>query len=659
MYFKRGVLVISFSEYQDLASELNHHAYLYYTLDQAEISDLDYDKKYRILQDFESQHPHHILPHSPTQRIADKPLTSFPPFLHSSPMMSLNNIFNESEFLSFYKRLQKELNQAQLSCVIEPKIDGLAVAIRYENGILVSAGTRGDGKTGETVTQNIKTIRSLPLVLKKPVSIEVRGEVYIKKSIFNRLLKDQFANPRNAASGAIRQLDSKITAKRRLDIFIYAGDKTLVGSHTETLKTLSELGFPVIPYVVTAHSEQEIFKGIQTLERDKSAFDFYTDGAVIKLNQFSDQETMGYTQKAPRWAMAYKFKSEEAPTVIEDIVVQVGRTGVLTPVAYLKPILVGGVTISRATLHNQEEIQRKDLQIGDRVLVHRAGDVIPEIIAVDQKGLQRRPFVMPDHCPVCGGPILKEGVQHRCMAPFCKAQLKGRLLHMASRKALDIQGLGEKLVSQLIDQGLIKALPDVFKLKIFDLMQLERMGEKSADQLLKSLEKCKTISFSKFLFALGIPLIGEKTALSLSFRFKTLENMMAAGFQEFKNIPDIGEKTALLLQETFQNATFKELIDAFHSLGFVLMEDRVSQSGPLSGYTFLFTGTLSGLSRAEAELKVQEKGGKIQRVVSKGLSHLVVGENPGSKLEDVTKRNLSGAHIQILSETDFLTLIHS
>lgn len=651
--------MISFSEYQALVSELNHHAYLYYTLDKAEISDSDYDQKYRILQDFESQYPHHILPYSPTQRIADKPLTSFTPFLHSSPMMSLNNMFNASEFSAFYKRLQKELGQTQLSCVIEPKIDGLAVAIRYENGVLVSAGTRGDGKTGETVTQNIKTIRSLPLILKRPVSIEVRGEVYIKKSVFNRLLKDQFANPRNAAAGAIRQLDSKITAKRHLDIFIYAGDKALQGSHEDTLKTLSELGFPVVPGAFLASSEQESLQAIQRLETDQHAFDFYTDGAVIKLNQFSDQEKMGYTQKAPRWAMAYKFKSEEATTVIEDIMVQVGRTGVLTPVACLQPTLIGGVTISRATLHNQEEIQRKDIQIGDIVLVHRAGEVIPEIISIYQKGNQRRPFVIPDHCPVCGGPVLKEGVQHRCIAPFCKAQLKGRLLHMASRKALDIQGLGEKLVSQLIDQGLIKTLPDLFKLKIFDFMQLQRMGEKSADDLLKNLEKCKTLLFSKFLFGLGIPLIGEKTALSLSVRFKTLENLMAADFQQLEAVPDIGEKTALLLKETFENSTFKELIQEFFSLGFVLIEDQVSQSGALSGYTFLFTGTLSGLSRAEAELKVQEKGGKIQRVVSKLLTHLVVGENPGSKLEEVKKRNLSGAHIQICSETEFLTLMQS
>jgi DNA ligase (NAD+) len=568
-------------------------------------------------------------------------------------MMSLNNIFNQEGFLSFYKRLQKELDQDQVSCVVEPKIDGLAVTIQYEKGLFVRGGTRGDGQTGETVTQNLKTIQSLPLQLNQPVSIEVRGEVYIRKSVFNRFLKEEFANPRNAAAGSLRQLDPKITAKRHLDIWIYASTNTAQGSQFDTLCFLEELGLPTVPHRQKGHTSDEIWQAICDLGKEN--FDFYTDGAVIKVDKIQDQQTMGFTQKAPRWAVAYKFPAEQAITIIQHIDVQVGRTGVLTPVAHLQPIMVGGAMISRATLHNDDEIKRKNICIGDQVMIQRAGDVIPEIVKLYKPAAHRVFFEMPELCPVCLGNISKEGVQYRCVAPFCSAQLKGRVLHFASRKAIDIEGLGEKLVSQLIESNLIQTLPDIFKLNLSDLLHLERMGKKSAENILESIEKSKQTSLPKFLFALGIPLIGEQTAVLLSLAFGSLESLMAAESSALLQVAEIGEKTATVLEKTFKNPNFISLIEDFKKAG--VQWPYSQQKGDLSGFSFLFTGTMEKISRSEAENRVKQKGGLTLSAVSKSLHYLVVGNNPGSKIEKVKKYNDAGSNIKILSESEFLTLI--
>jgi len=645
--------------YKELVQELNEHAHRYYVQDAPSISDFEYDQKYQELKEFEARNPLLIDPDSPTQRIGDKPIDGFKSFEHKRTLPSLGNVFSLDDITAFHTRVRKEIT-GHLEYTVEPKIDGLAVALHYENGRFKVGATRGNGKQGEDVTHNLKTINSLPMKLSKPVNIEVRGEVFIRRSVFETL-KGDFVNPRNAAAGSLRQLDPRETAKRQLDIFIYQGMYDHVSTHYDMLQFLKELGFPVVDQVKCFDSLDGVFDYCQHLEqqRDKKSFDWDIDGAVIKVNRIRDQELLGYTAKAPRWAAAYKFTAEQARTYLEDITIQVGRTGVLTPVARLKPVFVGGVTVSNATLHNMDEIQRKGVQIGDEVIIQRAGDVIPEVVSVYQHTEQSRPFHMPRHCPVCEGQVYHEegDVQYRCGNPGCSAQLKGRLEYFASRNAMDIEGLGKQLIDQLVEEKLVNSLPDIYRLDKELLMRLERMGEKSTENVLDAIQKSKSQSLHRFLMALGIPFVGQKTAELLAESFHSLEALRHASKDALLDVPEVGEIIAQGVIDTFANPSFLTMVQDFKDLGIDPKHEAPQVSSDrLDGRTFLITGTLSALSRQEAQDRIKQHGGKVVSSVSKKLSVLVVGENPGSKLDKAETINQLEPTIEIMDETAFLAL---
>lgn len=643
--------MINYERYLELISELNCHAKAYYEQDTPVISDFEYDQLYRTLIEFESANPLLLSPDSPSQKVGGAPKESFQPFHHPTVLPSLGNIFSNDEWLKFVERVQKFVLNHQIEWTIEPKIDGLAVAIHYKNGKLVEAATRGNGYVGETITANIATISTLPKQLALPIDLEVRGEVYMRKSVFTEL-KDQFANPRNAAAGSLRQLDPQITAKRKLDLFIYQGILDDIHTHFEMIQFLKTLGFPVIPQIYKTDDPNQIFEIIQRIESQKQQYDFEIDGAVIKVNQFDLQKNIGFTTKVPRWAIAYKFETGKAVTRLNDIIVQVGRTGILTPVGILEPVALSGVTVRRATLHNMDDIDRKGVQIGDTVLIQRAGEVIPEIIKRFESGPTSHPFSMPSHCPVCGEEVIKieEEVAYRCPNPACPAQIKGRLFHFASRDAMNIEGLGDSLIDQLVDQGLISELPDLYRLTESQLLNLERMGKKSVQNLVTAIEASKTSSLDRFIFALGIQFVGKYTALQLARHFTTLTAFIQANGDELERIQSIGEKTADSIRKILKNAQFHRLIAEFLSLGILpgLIE---TPSGKLAGKTFLITGTLSNFSRTEAENLIKNNGGTILPSVSQKLHYLIVGESPGSKLAKAQKLNQASPVIEIVDET--------
>ncbi len=645
--------MISHQAYTDLIQTLNQYARDYYTNDTPSISDAEYDHLYRTALQFEEANPLLVDPASPTQRIGDKPLEKFEQFEHSQPLPSLGNIFNFSELETFYNRILKDLSldASHLNFTIEPKMDGLAVAVHYQNGLLVSAATRGNGKVGENVTHTVKTIKSLPLQLKEPITLEVRGEVFIRKSMFEKI-KDQFANPRNAAAGSLRQLDPAIAAQRHLDIMIYQGVSLPFSSHSETLSYLKQLGFQT-SQILKASSLQDVQTACDTIQKNRASYDWDIDGAVIKVDDLLFQSHLGFTAKAPRWAVAYKFASEQAATQLHDITVQVGRTGILTPVAELVPVKVGGVTVQRATLHNIDEIRRKDLHINDTVLIQRAGDVIPEVVKVVLQADDRKPFEMPTNCPVCDSVVvqLPEEVAFRCINPQCKAQLKGRLSHFVSRKAMDIDGLGDAIIDQVVDLELVKSPADLYTIPKETWASLERMAEKSAQNICDALNNSKTISLSRFIYALGIPLIGEKTAESLAFHFGTLERFRQSNQDELVNLQDFGEKTAAVLYQTINSSDFSTLIDSLLENG-IMPKPEIKQKGILEGLTFLITGTLTQFSRIEAEAAIKAKGGRILSAVSKNLDTLIVGDNAGSKFEKAQKLG-----IKTMDEKELLDLL--
>jgi len=653
--------VISQDQYLELVKSLNHHAYQYYVLDAPEISDFEYDQRYRQLEEFESANPLLVAPDSPTQRVGDTVLDQFTSFTHEIPLSSLGNVFNEEELQAFVDRVFKALGHDDIEFTVEPKIDGLAVALHYENGLFHVGATRGDGKTGENVTENLKTVRTLPLKLNEAISVQVRGEVYIPTHIFKKDLADKFANPRNAAAGALRNLDPKLASERKLSLFVYQGVNTGKGSHSESLAYLERLGFPIIPGLKVVKSVSDILKACHDIGDQKAHYNWEIDGAVIKVNDVALQNELGFTIKAPRWAMAYKFATEQAVTTLNDITVQVGRTGVLTPVAELEPITVSGVTVSRATLHNMDEIERKGIKIGDKVLIQRAGEVIPEVIKSIQTFPHSKEFKMPTECPVCGTPVLHiEGeVATRCPNFSCPAQIKGRLSHFASRKAMDIEGLGDSLVEQLVDTGLVTDLADLYKLRLDDISDLERMAEKSAQNLLNALEKSKTPSLAVFIYSLGIPFVGMRTAEILAEEFGELELLLSATFEQLEALHEIGPKIAESLTQQFRDCRFLDNVEALQSLGIQIqkMDNRSADDGPLSGQTFLLTGTLSQMGRSEAEDKIKALGGKISSSVSKNLNYLIVGEKAGSKLAKAEKINSKDRIISIINEDEFLALI--
>jgi DNA ligase (NAD+) len=657
---------------EELRKALEYHNYRYYVLDDPVVSDAEYDRLMRELIDLEEEHPECLSPNSPTQRVGAKPLPEFAAVPHTTPMLSLANAMSEEEMREFDKRVKKLLNTPDVEYVMEVKIDGLAVELVYINGEFILGSTRGDGYTGEDITQNLRTIRSIPMTLLRdgvptPARLEVRGEVYLGKTEFLDLNKKReisgeplFANPRNAASGSVRQLDSKITASRKLNIFCYAAGEitgAAPDTHWQFLGYLKKWGFRVNPYAKLCATVDELIAHYNYVKGVREAIPYEIDGTVIKVNRLDYQERLGTVSRSPRWAIAYKFEAHEETTVVEDIIVGVGRTGALTPVAVLKPVSIGGVEVSRATLHNEDEIARKDVRIGDTVVVTRAGDVIPEVVKVIKEkrtGLEG-PFVMPDTCPVCGEHVIRppgEAIR-RCVNINCPAQIKGSIEHFASKRAMDIDGLGEKLIEQLVDKGMIKDVSDLYYLSKEDLLRLERMADKSAQNILDAINASKKRPFARFIYALGIRHVGEHISALLAERYDHIDRLMAAGEEELLTIPEIGPEVATSIKAFFGDEKDRSTVERILNAGMVI-EHTKTEKKSLSGLTFVFTGGLTSLSRDEARLKVEELDAKTASSVSKKVDYVVVGEDAGSKLD---KARALG--IKVLNEDEFLALLQN
>lgn len=637
--------------HQDLKRIIAEHDYNYYVLDSPTITDYQYDQLFAELVDLENKNPDLDLSDSPSQRVGGPALDSFSKVTHRIPMLSLANSYSPDDIYDFDIRIKKFLNSnANQDYFCDLKFDGLAIELIYEHGLLQRAITRGDGTTGEDVTSNIKTIKSIPLKLHDPHPpklLEVRGEVLLFKKDF-ALLNDQqqelgqqtFANPRNAAAGSIRQLDPKIAAERPLRFFAYslgATEGIQFTSQEEIEKYFEKVGIPsAFRYGQLCRSPDEVVKFYQTVEDKRSGFPFDIDGIVIKINSLRLQEDLGLIARSPRWATAAKFKPEQAETVVENIVVQVGRTGALTPVAIMKPVKVGGVTITHATLHNQEEIQRKDVRIHDHVIIQRAGDVIPEIVSVilDKRPSKTKPYLLPTHCPSCHELVHKiEGeVVTRCINPFCPSILKESLKHFTSRRAMNIEKIGDRLVEALVDNQLVNSFSDIYHLNKEKLLNLERQGEKSVENILSSIEKSKNTTLAKFIYALGIRFVGEQTAKLLAEHFLSIDNFQNANHQELITVPEIGPKVATSILDWLSNPKLKKEISLLLKAGVNIQNPRRSEGGTLYGKSFLITGTLP-IKRDEAKDFVEQNGGKLLSAVSSKLDYLVVGDDPGSKLE--------------------------
>ena len=656
---------------EKLREEIRKHDYYYYVLNQPIISDAEYDRLFRELQELEEKYPQFITPDSPTQRVGAPPAEEFRPVRHAMPMLSLQNCFTEEEFLDWDRRVRRLLGGEKPVYVCEPKLDGLSVELVYEDGVFTVGSTRGDGYVGEDVTRNLRTIRQLPLKLLPaggtvPRLIEVRGEVYMEKEAFRRLNEERaqtgeplFANPRNAAAGSLRQLDPGVTAGRPLKLFCYALGRVEgieIRSQEELLVTLSKLGFPVNPLWRRCEAPEEAIDFYHELLERRDELPYEADGMVVKVNDFAQRELLGEVSRAPRWAIAFKFPAEEATTRVLDIVVQVGRTGALTPVALLSPVEVSGVTVSRATLHNEDEVRRKDVRIGDWVVVRRAGEVIPEIVRSipERRTGEEAEFRMPERCPVCGGPVVRlpGEVVHRCENLSCPARIKESIRHFASRRAADIEGLGEKLVDQLVDKGLVRRISDLYHLTKEQLASLERMGDKSAQNLLDQLQRSKGMSLARFIYALGIRYVGEHVAEVLAEHFDSIEALANADYDDLVVIPEIGPRIAQSIVDFFSSEDNRRLIEELRAVGIDPRAPKVEREKPLSGKTFVFTGKLSSLTREEARRLVEELGGKVASSVSRRVDYVVVGEAPGSKLDRA--RDLG---IPTLTEEEFRDLI--
>jgi DNA ligase (NAD+) len=652
---------------------INENNYLYYVLDAPTITDAEFDRLFRELQNLEERHPEFITLDSPTQRIGAAPLSSFATVRHEIPMLSLNNAFSDDEVYAFDQRIRQRLAiDGPIEYVCETKLDGVAVTLLYQNGVLTCGATRGDGTTGEDVTQNIRTIPSIPLHLRGknyPKLLEVRGEIFLPKASFEeinqralKLGQKIFVNPRNAASGSLRQLDSRVTAARHLEIFCFAlgvlsDDIILPNYHNEVLQQLKEWGLRISPEVRVVKDIAGCLKYYRRMQQKRDNLPYEIDGVVYKVNDMELQKQLGYVSRAPRWALAHKFPAREESTVVQDIEFQVGRTGVLTPVARLQPVFVGGATISNATLHNIDEALRKDVRVGDTVIVRRAGDVIPEIVSVEiaKRPARTHPISLPQLCPVCKSEVIKpEGeVAARCTGGlYCPAQQKNSILHFASRRAMDIQGLGEKIVDLLFATGLIKNIVDIYLLQADQVAALKRMGDKSAKKLLSTIEKSKTTTLSRFIYALGIREVGEATALNLAHHFMSLEKIMQSDEQELQQVPDIGPIVAEFIVSFFRQKHNREIIQRLIKLGIHWPEEKKQESLPLAGQTFVITGTLEKMSRDEAKELLLLQGAKVTNTVSKNTSYVIVGRDPGSKYDKAQELN-----INILDEKQFLQLV--
>ena len=661
---------ITDNQIQDLRDQLNDHNYRYYVLDDPLISDSEYDQLFRELQKLEIDNPNLITEDSPTHRVGAEPLSSFGSWTHRMPMLSLANAMNEDELAAFDTRVKKGLDtEKDLEYMAEPKLDGLAVELVYENGFFVNGSTRGDGITGEDITQNLKTITAIPLSLRKngqktPPLLEVRGEVFITKDGFKKLNRNQekeelspFANPRNAAAGSLRQLDSKITATRPLSIYCYeAGriDGISFDTHEDFLSTLKEWGFPVNPEIQKVNNAETMVAFHRNLETKRDSLPYGIDGTVFKVNAINQRNALGIRSRSPRWAIAGKFKAQQATTLVQNIIPSVGRTGAVTPVARLEPVNVGGVVVTNATLHNQDEIDRKDVRVGDTVLIQRAGDVIPEVVKVipAKRPPETKTYQLPTECPSCGQEVSRpEGeVVTRCQNLSCPAQVKGRIEHFVSKGALDIDGFGEKLVDQLVDKKLILTVDDIFKLNFDDLVNLDRMAEKSALNILTAIQDSKQTTFARFVYALGIRNVGAHLSKVLEKAFVgDIEKFMKAAEEELEAIDEVGPIVAETITTFLSNCTNTNVIESCLSLGIRLKKVEKPKSLLLQGKTFVFTGALTQFSRNEAKEMTEAHGGKVSGSVSKNTDFVVAGPGAGSKLKKATELD-----IPVLSEAEFL-----
>jgi DNA ligase (NAD+) len=631
---------------EQLSKELRHHEHQYYVLDAPEITDAEYDALIRRLQSLEAQHPDLIAPDSPTQRVGGKPREGFIKVTHSSPLLSLDNALNEAELRDFDRRVRDLLGGAPYRYVTELKLDGLSMAAHYRDGKFIQAVTRGDGAIGEDVTENARTIRSLPLRVPGPFStFEVRGETVMSRRAFQRLnaQRDEkglsrFANPRNAAAGSLRLLEPRLTAERSLEYYTYfllIEGRPAFDSHWRSLEELRHLGFKVNPHNQICQTIDEVFGLCNSWEAQREDLPYEIDGVVVKVDSVEQQRQLGFTAKAPRWAIAYKYPARQATTTVEDIEVQVGRTGALTPVARLKPVEVGGVTVSRATLHNEDEIERLGLQIGDLVVVERSGDVIPKVVRVSSRGSYRKPFRLPSQCPVCGGKVVREEGESasRCINANCPARLKESLLHFASRGVMNIDGMGEALVDQLVDRGIVRNIADLYDLTIEDLMSLERMGARSAGNVIRNIDRSRANPLPRVITALGIRFVGERTAVFLAEAFGSMDAIARASLEDLQLAEEVGPKVAEAVVQFFSEPGNLELAGRLHKAGlqFTYVSTRPT-GGPLQGKTLVVTGTLPTLSREQAKRLIEQAGGKVSGAVSKKTSYLVAGEDAGSKL---------------------------
>lgn len=658
---------------QQLRDEIDRHNYSYYALDDPLISDAEYDRLYRELQELEARHPEIVTPESPTQRVGAAPLQAFATVEHQVPMLSLNNAFDAEDVAGFDRRVREALEADCVEYAAEPKFDGLAVSLVYEHGRLVRGATRGDGHAGEDVTANLRTIRAIPVRLddpRPPALVEVRGEVLMLKADFERLNEAQrgrgekeFANPRNAAAGSLRQLDSRITASRPLAFFAYGVGEARglpdFGRHSELLDYLAARRQPVSRERRVVAGVEGMLGYYQTMASRRGGLPYDIDGVVYKVNAVEAQRRLGFVARAPRFAVAHKFPAEEAISEVLAIEVQVGRTGALTPVARLKPVFVGGATVTNATLHNEDEIRRKDVRVGDTVIVRRAGDVIPEVVRVvpERRQVGAAAYSLPSRCPVCGSDVrrLEDESVARCTAGlYCPAQRKQAILHFASRKAMDIDGLGEKLVDRLVDGGLIRTPADLYRLTPADLAGVDRMAEKSAANLAASIERSKRTTLARFIYALGIRNVGEATARDLAITFGSVDGLMAAGVEELQAVRDVGPVVALSISQFFAERHNREAV------GQLLEAGVVPQSPPRAeraasrarGRTFVLTGTLPGLSREEAKQRIEACGGRIAGSVSRKTDYVIAGADPGSKLDKAVELGVT-----VLDEAGLLELL--
>lgn len=672
------------SRIDQLVEELNDHSYRYYVLSQPTISDAEYDQLFRELQKLEAAHPDHVRPESPTQRVGAKPLEGFATVRHRLPMLSLDNAMNEEELTDFDEQVRRFLAKdggapAEIEYTVEYKFDGVAVSLVYQDGRLAQAATRGDGTTGEDVTLNVRTIKAIPLSLRSKEALkgvlEVRGEVLFRKKEFDALNEERqargeetFANPRNAASGSLRQLDPQETAKRPLWFFSYgvgvvdSPSKGIAALSREPLasamRAVEKLGFSISPGYRVVRGAKALAEAYREAEASRDSLPFEVDGIVVKVNDVALQERLGFRQRSPRWAIAAKFKPVEAVTKLEDIIIQVGRTGALTPVAVLKPVRVGGVVVARATLHNQDEIERKGLLIGDSVVVRRQGDVIPAVVAAvtaARTGDEKK-FRFPSKCPECGSAVERpEGeAVTRCPNPQCPAKLHNRLVHFASRDAMDIEGLGDKMVELLLEHNLVRDLPDLFSLSVEALQELPRMGEVSSKNLVQSIQASKERPLARLIFALGIRHVGSKTAQTLARQSGTIEKFLSLTEEELLAMEEVGPETAGSVAEFLADSYSQRLVHALleHGVRPAPEVARPTQGGAFAGQSFVLTGTLSSMSRKEAEEKILDRGGKVSSSVSKKTSYVVAGESPGSKLDAAKKLG-----VPVLSEQEFSALL--